>query len=167
MQAAGLSWSAANAVAQAFFNQGFGDMVLASAVSGHYPLKKENDAKIAGTDCYVVSGVMDLSQLSDLGKPGTADTTLWIGKQDFLIRQSRMKYVEEVGDFDQAVDETIKMSLEKQHKPVTPEALEAMRPQMRVTMSMIKSGFAAGLVFTQTHKNIVVNQSLSPADFAR
>jgi hypothetical protein len=33
--------------------------------------------------------------------------------------------------------------------------------------STIKSGFESGVVFTQTHENIVVNARSSPADFTR
>ncbi len=174
-RAAGLSWTAAATVPQAFFKQNLGDMLLAPATSGRYPLKKETDAKIGDADCYVVSGVMDLSQLPDVRKAGTSYTTLWIGKSDFLIRQARMRYVEKAGatapPSDQAIDDAIKKSLEMQHKPATPEAIAAMRPQMREimqkTQSTLKAGFAAGMVFTQTHQNIVVNQKLAPADFTR
>ena len=57
------------------------------------------------------------------------------------------------------------------HGPVTPEAVAAMRPQMRLIMKQvqgtIKSSFESGVVFIQTHENIVVNQRLSAADFVR
>jgi len=47
----------------------------------------------------------------------------------------------------------------------------AMRPQMRLIMKQvqgtIKSSFESGVVFIQTHENIVVNQRLSAADFVR
>jgi hypothetical protein len=33
--------------------------------------------------------------------------------------------------------------------------------------STLKSGFESGVVSTQTHENISVNQKFSPADFAR
>jgi hypothetical protein len=33
--------------------------------------------------------------------------------------------------------------------------------------STIKSGFESGVVFTQTHENIVVNEESSPAHFTR
>lgn len=126
-------------------------------------------------DCYVVSSAMiNLSKLPDIGKPGTASTMLWIGKRDFLIHQCRVAYVEKVDSSapnDQAIDEAIKKSLAMQNKPVTPEAIAAMRPQMKEIMKQVhatlKSGFESGVVFTQTHENISVNQKFSPADFAR
>jgi ABC-type hemin transport system substrate-binding protein len=58
-----------------------------------------------------------------------------------------------------------------QNKPATPEAVAAMRPQMKVIMKQVqatlKSGFESGVVFTQTHENISVNEKLSPSDFDR
>jgi hypothetical protein len=172
-QAAGLSWSAASTIPGAFFNQDLGDIFVAPVASGHYPLQKEKDAKVGDVDCYVVSSVIDFSKLPEKGKPGTTSTMLWIGKRDFFIHQCRTKYVEKVDSSappsDQAIDEAIKKSLAMQNKPATPEAIAAMRPQMRAIMkqvqSTLESGFESGLVFTQAHENIVVNENLSPAAF--
>jgi RNA polymerase sigma factor (sigma-70 family) len=169
-----LSGSAASTIPGIFFSQNLGDFA-APAASGSYPLKKENDAIIGGVDCYVVSsGMIDLSKVHDIGKSGTVSTMFWIGKEDFLIHQCRTKYVEKVdasATDDQAVDEAIKKSLEMQHQPVTPEAVAAMRPQMKEIMkqvqSTLKSGFESGVVSTQTHDHTVVNPKFSPADFAR
>lgn len=174
--AAGPSWSAATTIPGAFFNEELGDLVVAPLASGRYPLQKEKDAKVGNVECYVVSVVMDSSKRPDTkGKPGTVSTTLWIGKRDFLVHQCRTRHVASVPasapPSDQAIDEAIKKSLEMQGKPVTPEAVAAMRPQMKVIMkqvqSTIKSGFESGLVFTQTHESIVVNERLSPAAFTR
>ena len=169
-----LSGFAASTIPGTFFNQNLGDFA-APAASGRYPLKKEKDAKVGDVDCYVVSSEMiNLSKVPDIGKPGTASTMLWIGKRDFLIHQSRTRYVEKTDSSaptDQAIDEAIKTSLKMQNKPVTPEAIAAMRPQMKEIMKQVqttlKLGFESGIVFTQTHENIVVNQKFSPADFAR
>ena len=168
-----LSSFAASTIPGTFFNLTLGDF-FAPAASGRYPLEGEKDALIGDVDCYVVSSAMiDLSKLPDIGKPGTAATTFWIGKKDFLIHQCRMKYVEKAdasAPTDQAMDEAIKKSLKMQNKPVTPEAIAAMRPQMKTIMkqvqSTLKSSFESGVVYTQTHKNIVVNQKFSPVDFA-
>jgi hypothetical protein len=175
IQAAGLSSPAVSTIPAAFFNQDLGDALLAHAMSGRYPLKKENDAKVGDVDCYVVSSVMDPSNAPDKGKPATASATLWIGKRDFLIRQYRTTHVGKVDlgapPSDQAIDDAIKKSLEMQNKPATPEAVAAMRPQMKAVMkqvqSTLKSGFESGLVFTQTRENIVVNEKFTPADFTR
>ena len=169
-----LSGFAASTIPGTFFNQNLGDFV-APAASGRYPLKKEKDAKVGDVDCYVVSSEMiDLSKVPDIGKPGTVSTMLWIGKRDFLIHQSRTRYVEKTDSSaptDQAIDEAIKTSLKMQNKPATPEAVAVMRPQMKEIMKQVqttlKSGFESGIVSTQTHENILVNQKFSPADFAR
>jgi hypothetical protein len=173
-RAAGLSWAAASTISGAFFNQDLGDVFIAPVLSGRHPLNLERDGHVGDVDCYVVSSVLDFSKIPDnKGKPGTASTTLWIGKTDFLIHQSRTKYVEKVDSStptDQAIDDAIKKSLQMQHKPVTPEAIAAMRPQMTIIMKQVqatlKSGFEAGVVTTQIHTNISLNRRFSPSDFA-
>jgi hypothetical protein len=175
-RAAGPSWSSATAIPGAFFNEDVGDVFIAPVASGRHPLQREKDAKVGDVDCYVVSSVLDFSKIPDnKGKPGTASTMLWIGKRDFLIHQCRTKYVEKVdptpAQIEQQIDEAIKQSLAMQNKPATPEAIAAMRPQMKAIMkqvqSTIKAGLEAGNVVTQTHENIVVNEKLSPAAFTR
>jgi outer membrane lipoprotein-sorting protein len=167
IQATGPSWSAASSVPEIFLNQDVGDVFVVPVASGRYPLQREKDAKVGDVDCYAVSSAIDFSKISEKGKPGTASTTLWIGKGDFLIHQSRTRYVEKVDSSDEAMDEAIKKALEMQHKSATPEAIAAMRPQMKSIMKQLKSGFEAGVVTTQTHGSIVVNEKFSPADFAR
>jgi RNA polymerase sigma factor (sigma-70 family) len=162
-----LSSAAASMIPGTFFNQNLGDFT-SPAASGRYPLQKEKDAKVGDVDCYVVSsGMIDLSKVPDIGKPGTISTMFWIGKKDFLIHQTRTRYVEKADSSDQAIDEAIKKSLKMQNKPITPETIAAMRSQMKANMELLKSGYESGLFFTQTHKNIVVNQKYSPVDFAR
>jgi hypothetical protein len=173
-QAAGPSVSAASSIPGVFFNQDCGDVFLAPALSGRFPLKREDDAKVGEVDCYVVSSEMDLSKAPALGKPGTASTMLWIGKGDFLIHQCRTKYVEKVASTapsDAEMDAAIVKSLEAQHRVATPEAVAAMRPQMKAIMKQVqatlKAGFKSGIVFTQTRENIVVNEEITLADFSR
>lgn len=174
-RAAGLSYSAACTIPGAFFKQNCGDVFVDPAISGQYPLKKEKDETVGQVDCYVVSTEMDLSKVPAAGKPGTESATLWIGKKDFLVHQTRTRYVENVDEnallSDQTIDNAIKKSLEMQNKPVTPDAVAAMRPQMREIMKQgegaLKASFKAGIVMTQTHENISVNQNFSPSDFAR
>ena len=166
-QATPLSYSSASGIPGIFFNQDFGDLFFAPAASGRYPLQKEKDAKLGAVDCYVVSSVIDLSKQPDKGKPGKGTTVLWIGKGDFLIHQCRTKYVEKADPSAQAIDEAIKKSLEMQNKAATPEAIAAMRPLMKATMRQVQSMLESGVVFTQPHENIVVNEKFSPADFDR
>jgi hypothetical protein len=40
-----------------------------------------------------------------------------------------------------------------------------MKAIMKQVQSTLKSGFESGVVFTQTHENIVVNEKFSPTDF--
>ena len=61
-------------------------------------------------------------------------------------------------------DEALKVALERQKKPVTPENLAALRAEMENSMAQLKN---SGFVFIETHENIVVNQKFSAADFAR
>ena len=165
----------ASTVPGAFFNQDLGDVFIAPALSGRYPLEKAKDAQVGEVNCYVLTNSVDLSKVPAAGKPGTVWTTLWIGKDDFLVHQTRTRYVEPVNEkalsSDQALDDAIKKTLEMQNKPATPEAVAAMRPQMRAIMkqvqSTLKAGFTAGIVTTQTHSSIKVNQALQPADFSR
>src|ERR1035437_3507524 len=165
-----LSASAASTIPGSFFRQQLGDFV-APAASGRYPLKMEQDAKVGDMDCYVVSSdPIDLSKVPDIGKPGTCSTLLWIGKQDSLIHQSRTTYVEKSdagASSDKAIDDAIKKALQIQKKPTTPEAIAAMRPQMKEIMKQVQGSLTAGVVSTATHENITVNQKLSPADFAK
>ena len=166
--AAGGSWSASTTIPDAFFNREIGDIFIGPLFSGRCPLVREKDQKVGGVNCYVVSGELDLSKLPNAEKPGSETATLWIGKEDLLIHQSRTRYKEKMDTSptatDKAIDEAIKQSLEAQKKPVTPEAIAAMRPQMKAIMkqvqSTLKSGFESGIVFTQTHDHIVVNEKV-------
>lgn len=161
---------AATTIPGMFFAQDIGDFA-APAASGRYPLLKEADAPVDGVDCYVVSSAaIDLSKLPRIGKPGTATATFWIGKQDFLIHQTRMKYVENAvpaAQWNQTVDDAIKQSLRRQNKPVTPEAVAALRPQMKSILKQVQDSLNSGVVYTQIHSNIVINQQYPVADFAR
>jgi hypothetical protein len=169
---AALSFTTASLTPAAFFNQPFGDFYTYPAIIGKYPVKKEKDDAVGKVECYVLSAEQDLSKA---GKPGSVSVTLWIGKQDYLVHQSRTRYVETVDDnagmSDQALDDAIKKSLEMQHKPVTPEAVAAMRPQMRAMMkqvqSTLKAGYKEGMITTVTHENINANPSFATGDFAR
>jgi hypothetical protein len=173
--AAGFSWSTSLAVPGAFFHGDFRDAFVALVLSGHYPLTREKDAKLGNIDCYVVSSVIDLSKAPETGKSGTASTRLWIGQHDFLIHQSRTKLVNEVAPdkppTEQEIDAASRKSLEMQNKPATPEAVAAMRPQMRAimkqTQATIRSSFESGVVTTRILDKIVVNERLAPAAFTR
>lgn len=174
-QAAGPSWSAASMISGVFFNQeGVSDVFLASLASGRLPLQREKDGLAGGVDCYVLSSVMGSSPQPEKSQSSSV-TTLWIGKLDFLIHQSRKRHMARMDSSappsEPEIDEAIRKSLELQRQVVTAEAIAAMRPQMKEIMqqvrSTLKAGFESGIVFTRTHENIVVNTTYSPVDFTR
>jgi len=167
--AGGSSGSLASTIPAAFFNLSFGDS-LAVFATGRTKTKRLADEKVGEVDCYVVVSILDGSKMKvpdtanvKFKSLGTTTTTLWIGKEDHLIRKVRtvsagqsfvMKWT----------DEMLTRQLTLQNKPVTPENLAALRADME------KAQAAAGLsdfVFTETHDNISVNQNFPRGDFAR
>ena len=168
--AAAVSDTAASTIPAAFFKQGWGDVLELSA-SGRFKIKRENDTKIGGVDCYVVSSVIDPANLpsqgklpNNTGKAGTLTTTLWIGKRDHLIHQARttMEGASITPPYES--DSAIRTILERQNKPATPEAIAALRTELETSM---KQAQGARVVFTQTHENISVNAKFPPSDFNR
>jgi RNA polymerase sigma factor (sigma-70 family) len=172
--ATGVSGQAAATIPGTFFNQSWGD-VLKVAASGRSQLEKEGDERVGAVDCSVISSMLDPKKLPGQGKipnnggqVGTMTTTLWIGKQDHLIHQSRMTMDGATIALPQESDANLKTILERQNKPVTPEAIAVLRKEMETINKQAQSALSSGkFVFTQTHENIVVNHRFSPADFAR
>jgi RNA polymerase sigma factor (sigma-70 family) len=172
--AGALSGSAASEIPGTFFNQRGGD-TLSLAALGRSQLQQERDEKVGAVDCCVISSVIDPAKLpnkgklpNNTGKVGTITTTLWIGKQDHLIHQIRTVMEGATIALPQESDSNLKTILERQNKPVTPEAIAALRAELEKSMKLAQSALNSGkFVFTQTHENIVVNQKFSPADFAR
>ena len=161
----------ASTVPGAFFNLNFGDK-LGAIASGRTEMKRNPDETVAGVDCYVVVSVLDAAKLlANVKQPqtaavqvknlGTTTTTLWIGKEDHLIR----KVVTTTAGMSIAMkftDEMLKLQLERQNKPATPENLAALRAELE------KSAAQGGnFVFTETHENIALNRKLTAADFVR
>ena len=163
-----------------FFKQNFGE-ILAVPASGRADTKKENDEKIGGVECHVLSYKIDAAKMLDKAKlpkdvavrasgmTVITITTLWIGKRDHLIRQIRQT-VEGMPQeglpqvAPRLSDSDMKELLEKLHKPTTPEAIAAWRTQVEANW---KKALNSKFEFTQTHENIVVNQKFSPSDFKR
>ena len=172
----GVSGQATSTIPGTFFKQNWGD-ALRIYSSVRSLLKKESDEEIGDIDCYVISSVIDPAKLPNKGKipnnggkVGTITTTLWIGKHDHLIHQTRTVMEGATIALPQAQesDSDIKTILERQNKPATPEAIAALRFELEKPMKLALSTLNSGkFVFTQTHENIVVNQKFSPADFAR
>jgi hypothetical protein len=172
--AGAVSGSAESIIPAAFFKQRWGD-TLGIFISGRYESKKENDEKVGDVDCSVISSVIDPKKLTSQGKlpnnrgqVGTITTTLWIGKRDHLMHQTRTIMEGATITLPRQSDADLKTILERQNKPATPEAIAALRTQMETMMKQAQSALDSGkYVFTQTHENIVVNQKFSPSDFAR
>lgn len=124
--ATGISSGAAAEVPAAFFNTKWANPFCCLAKG----LIQQADEKVGEVDCYVFAG-------------GTKDRTrtIWIGKQDFLIRQIRetssaaaMKAIMDQIDKDNPADD---------HPKIEP----------------------TGITSIETHSNIVVNQKFVEADF--
>jgi RNA polymerase sigma factor (sigma-70 family) len=153
-----------------FFNQDLNDMLKIPA-SGFSPLLRAPDEKAGGVDCFVISVIIDLTTSPDTSKFPVnvkglkqVKTTLYVGKDDHLIHQTRQNI--DLGATPNLLmtDEQIKTIMEKAKQPATPEAIAAFRAKMGAAMKGMQG---QKIIITQTHENIVVNQKFSPADFAR
>jgi hypothetical protein len=130
--AAGISANASVTVPGAFFDiEDFGSFKqLITQSSG---LFQKQDETIGGVDCYVIAG-----SRSETGQKTT--TTLWIGKKDSLIHESRraIEHIDETSNLE-GLDAATKEKLQQmQRKPV---------------------------IFTETHENISTNNSFKESDF--
>ena len=122
--AMGISGGASGVVPKTFFNLKSGTFGAMQSAT------KKPDEKIGGTDCYVLTQ-----------SKGGRTETLWIGKQDFLIRQIE-------NDTSAAV---LKAMVEDQAKK---------HPEMHLPTTV-----GGDVKSVQTHENISANQKFSPADF--
>jgi outer membrane lipoprotein-sorting protein len=104
---------------------------LGSAYCCLWGYKRQPDEKVGGVDCYVFKG----------GPTKEPTTTMWIGKQDFLLRQRRL--VTSAEAMQTVMDQAAKAN---------PGVSQLKIKQQDSTI-------------TETHSNIVVNQKLAAADF--
>jgi hypothetical protein len=153
-----------------FFSKNGGSDALFVAAAGRTKLTKLADEKIGGVDCQVISSVIDPKTLPDDGKLpnnartiGTITTKFWIGKRDRLIHQTQTT-LEGSSISIKITDDNLITILTRQSKPVTPEAIAALRTELDKSMNLAQG---AKYIFTQTHENIIVNQKFSPMDFTR
>jgi RNA polymerase sigma factor (sigma-70 family) len=168
--AGGASSSAASMIPGIFFSADGGSDALFVAAAGKTKLTKLADEKIGGADCQVISSVIDPTTLPDDGKlpnnmgtNGTTTTKFWIGKRDHLIHQIQTR-LEGSSILIKFTDDNLATILKRQNKPVTPEAIAALRTELDKSTRLAQG---AKYGFTQTHENIVVNQKFSPSDFTR
>ncbi len=161
--ASGVSGGAAAIIPAAFFKRPWGDALGALGVtaSGSSEVVRQPDEKVGSVECYVVSSSSKPVKLPNDGNLGSLTTTLWIGMQDHLIHQTRTATEGGILHF-QITDSSIKTILARQNKAATPEAIATLRAELEKTM---KPAQAEKIVFTQTHKNISVNQSFLLSDF--
>jgi hypothetical protein len=128
--ATGISGGAAATIPGTFFKMNWGNQLGGSAVGK----KRLADEKVGKEDCYVFT-----SELK-----GRVNT-IWIGKEDYLIRQVRTMTSAEA--MRAALDEAAKRN-----------------PTITARMPKIEPSASTS---TETHKNIVVNQKFPATDFAR
>ena len=164
--ATGVSGQASATIPGTFFKQNWGNELNPASLG----LQKQADEKANGVDCYVVSSRTAPKAGQKVAVQKTT-TTLWIGKLDHLIHQTQIVLEAASITLPQFSDTDLKNMLQEQNKPVTPDAIAALRKQLEATtkqaQAVLKSDKSGAIVFTQTHENIVVNQKFSPADFSQ
>jgi outer membrane lipoprotein-sorting protein len=126
--ATGISGDAAGEIPAAFFNTKWANPFCCLAKG----LIQQADERVGDVDCYVFTG-----------ESSGNTRTIWIGKQDFFIRQIR----------NVTTAAGMKAAMERVAK-VDPSAPD--EPKTELT----------GSTSVETHSNIVVNQNLVEADFA-
>jgi len=126
--ATGISGGAAGTIPAAFFNTEWANPFCCLAKG----LVRQADEKVGDVDCYVFTG-----------ESSSGNTrTVWIGKQDFFIRQIRN--VTTAAAMKAGMERAAKM------EPSAPDG-----PKIELT----------GSTSIETHTNIVVNQKFVEADF--
>jgi outer membrane lipoprotein-sorting protein len=149
--ATGISGGVAASIPGTFFAEKWGDKL-----SGAH--ERKADEKVDGVDCYVLTSTINRNGTNLL-------TTLWIGQQDSLIHQTKTK-MDGMPKMPVIDDATLTKILNNQNKPVTPEALDALRKQLSsaqdMAATMMKGG---GIEFTELHTNIVTDKTFNPDDF--
>jgi outer membrane lipoprotein-sorting protein len=153
--ATGVSFGAAANLPGTFFADDWGNQLAGD-------FKRQKDDAVDGTDCYVVSTDMKNGASS-------ISTTLWIAKQDHLIRQIKTvtKGTPKGGEGAPQVDDaTLKKILESQNHAATPEAVAALRKQLNAAVEVAKQTPKPDTVETvETHANIVTNKVYAVGDF--
>ena len=158
-----ISGGAASAIPATFFGLGW-DNYLTVMSAARSKTQRLPDERVGDTDCYVITASLGPVQLpNNTGTSGTTTTRLWIGKQDHLIHQIQTT-TEGASTNLKITDNDAKVQLERQGKPVTPQAIADMRAEVQKSIDMSQG---QKIVFLQLHENISVNQNFTAADFAR
>jgi HPt (histidine-containing phosphotransfer) domain-containing protein len=122
-----------------------------------YARELEQSAKLAGEDCYVVSG----RQL------GTVQVTLWISQQDYLIRQcitSMGSAAAVAAEAQQMTDQQLEQALKEMGLPSTSEDRAKMRESMK-NLAEAAETMKASSSRTCEHYTGISSPELKPADF--
>lgn len=149
--ATGISGGSAANIPGTFFNQAWGGQLNGAQ-------QRQKDETVGGIDCYVLERTLKRTDRS-------FSTTLWIGKQDSLIRQIKT-VTSGAPSLPPLDDASLKKVLADQNKPVTPEAMDALRKQLTAAQEIAKGMLKAGNVqFLESHSDIVTTKTFAPADF--
>ncbi|MEW6306786.1 MAG: hypothetical protein AB1705_25250 [Verrucomicrobiota bacterium] len=142
--ATGISGGAAQTVPSLFFD------LPVSLLKQLQRVARWPDESIENEACYVVEGWV----------AGSMQMRLWITKNGHLLKQRRHI----LGNTIQAppmTDNDIRQSLKAMNQEATPEAIQQMRKTMENAMAMASQLKGS---MTETHSDIRINQSLTPAD---
>jgi len=173
--------NSAIAAPEIFFKLTLGDP-MSYIVTGKVETKREKDGQVGDVDCYVITSVMDTAKMraegtlpDGVGKMGTTTRLFWIGKRDHFIHQIQSSVDFSSVDLASTTlpsparlsDADIKKFLEKENKPVTAEAIAAMRASIEALTKKMQSMLKDKVIITETHERIVVNKKFSPTDFQK
>jgi RNA polymerase sigma factor (sigma-70 family) len=124
-----------------FFKEVWGNelMNLEITYGSNLCLVRLPDEKIGGVDCYVLSRTNSVD-----------DLTMWVGKEDFLIRRGR-KF-----SSPEQLTASSKMALEhvKNAPAVNQQYMESLKQEAKYEITAI-----------ETHENIVINEPFAKEDF--
>jgi len=146
--ATGVSGGAAHTIPAIFFGLG------RNLLKGLKDVKLEKDEAIDGVACHVLSGGISGQRM-----------ILWIGKDDYLIRQKRhvLGGTPVVPNMDDdSINDSIKEALKQLNKEITPEAIAEMKKTMRNAREMASK--VKGTM-TETYRDIVVSQVIPKEAF--
>lgn len=158
----GFSSEASVTIPSVFFGDDTGNILRLAVIGASKLIKltKEPDATVGGVDCHVFT--ISVAPAPSGGK--IPDITLWIGKKDHLIHQTRQIIDTPPPTGPTMTDEDIKSMLAKMKRPATPQTIAAVRKSLSTATTIPPTG---RYVFTETHDKISVNEKFSASDFAR
>jgi hypothetical protein len=145
--ATGVSGGAANTIPSIFL-----DLETNGIKSAENPVMGGEEA-IEGEDCFVVKVHRD-----------HIDQTFWISKASKLIRQEKMDFSGAFAPEELSHDDAKKV-LESMGRTVTEDAIQALRDQMAAMQKMMKASGVQSHSSIETHREIKINDPMSPGDF--